>query len=546
MPGIAGIVTTRPQETCGSTLTRMVSSLQHQRSDESALYSLPEFGAHIGMTSHAGSSSACVPIQNEDGQLALFLTGEVFDDQEVLLQLRRQGHHWDVGGARHLIHLYEELGERFFARVNGCCAGFLIDRRRRQCFLFNDRYGVQRLFVHEEEDAFYFASEAKALLAVLPATRAIDPVGLGQFVLWNGTLDGRSLFRNIQVLPAASLCSFERGRLATRARYFRSEPQRRRASSAADFEAQLVERLPRIVKRYVNFPFPLGMSLTGGLDSRMVMASMEGGPGGLECYTFGSEHRDTYDVAVARRVAAACGQRHHVIALGPEFRAALPHYFERAVHISDGYLGLSGAAELYANSQARLLAPVRITGNYGGELLRGDGGRNAAILNERLLTPEFSRVLGDLKRDYMETLAASAIPSALFQQTSWLGYGRYRIEQSQLLPRTPFLDNDLVESGARRVTRPSRRTQRLHRGPRTAQTRAPRHSDGSRVSSRARKRLWSRSAALSRGGLQGRVLGQSRGTSHGRGIGLARSFVAARAVFSGAPQVLPSSDMASD
>ncbi len=155
--------------------------------------------------------------------------------------------------------------------------------------------------------------------------------------------------------------------------------------------------------------------------------------------------RDTYDVAVARRVAAACGQRHHVIALGPEFRAALPHYFERAVHISDGYLGLSGAAELYANSQARLLAPVRITGNYGGELLRGDGGRNAAILNERLLTPEFSRVLGDLKRDYMETLAASAIPSALFQQTSWLGYGRYRIEQSQLLPRTPFLDNDLVD-----------------------------------------------------------------------------------------------------
>ena len=82
-------------------------------------------------------------------------------------------------------------------------------------------------------------------------------------------------------------------------------------------------------------------------------------------------YRDTYDVLVSRRIAERCGQPHQVLVLGDEFVRASPDYLDKAVFISDGYMGLSGAAELYLNGQARKVAPVRVTGNYGGELLRG-------------------------------------------------------------------------------------------------------------------------------------------------------------------------------
>jgi asparagine synthase (glutamine-hydrolysing) len=103
----------------------------------------------------------------------------------------------------------------------------------------------------------------------------------------------------------------------------------------------------------------------------MIMACLDAAPGDVPCYTFGSMYRETLDVSIGRQVAAHCRQPHAVLELGRDFLRGFATTLDQAVLISDGYLGVSGAAELHVNRAARTIAPVRMTGNWGGELLRG-------------------------------------------------------------------------------------------------------------------------------------------------------------------------------
>ena len=112
------------------------------------------------------------------------------------------------------------------------------------------------------------------------------------------------------------------------------------------------------------------MSLTGGLDTRMIMAWQKRPAGSLPCYTFGGMLRDCQDVTVARRVARACQQPHEVIRVGEDFLSRFPYYAQQTVYLSEGGVDLSRAPDLYLNERARDIAPVRLTGNYGGEVLR--------------------------------------------------------------------------------------------------------------------------------------------------------------------------------
>ena len=132
------------------------------------------------------------------------------------------------------------------------------------------------------------------------------------------------------------------------------------------------------------------MSLTGGLDTRMIMAWQKPQPGSLPCYTFGGMVRDCQDVIVAREVARACEQPYQVIRAGEEFLSRFSHYAERAIYLTDGCVDVSRSPDLYLNVMAREIAPVRMTGNYGGECFAGCAHSSQSNL-PGLFAPEFLR-----------------------------------------------------------------------------------------------------------------------------------------------------------
>jgi asparagine synthase (glutamine-hydrolysing) len=156
-------------------------------------------------------------------------------------------------------------------------------------------------------------------------------------------------------------------------------------------------------------------------------------------------YRDSFDVQIGREVAKACKQPHHVLVVGEEFLNKLTFYLEKAVYISDGYIGFSGATELYLNSLARNIAPVRLTGNYGGELLRGVRAFKHEFPKGKFWNSDIWPYLNEAQSTFQNLETKDQVTFALFHQAPSQGYGRRAIEKSQVLLRTPFLDNELVK-----------------------------------------------------------------------------------------------------
>ena len=135
-----------------------------------------------------------MPVRNEDGQVTLFFSGEEFPDSGLKQTLRQRGHTFSDDDSSYLVHRYEDEAE-FPKGLNGRFHGLVADRHRGTVTLFNDRFGLQRLYYHESKDGCYFAAEAKAILKVRPELRAIDPRGLAEFITCGCVLENRTLFR---------------------------------------------------------------------------------------------------------------------------------------------------------------------------------------------------------------------------------------------------------------------------------------------------------------------------------------------------------------
>ncbi|MGO8927558.1 MAG: asparagine synthase-related protein [Limisphaerales bacterium] len=253
------------------------------------------------------------------------------------------------------------------------------------------------------------------------------------------------MFSDILLLPPGSAWTFSSEGKLTKHRYF--DPASWEAQpplSPAKHYERLKEAFPRILRRYLNGEQPVAMSLTGGLDGRMIMAWSPRGTGELPCYTFNGPFRECADVKIARKVASVCGQSHQMIPVGDQFYAEFPALAEKAVYISDGAMDVSGSVELYVNRLAREVAPIRMTGNYGSEILRGNVAFKPSPLAEAIYNPQFVDLGRRAAEIYTQESRTHPVSFIAFKQVPWHHRSRLSVEQSQLTLRTPYLDNELV------------------------------------------------------------------------------------------------------
>lgn len=449
MPGIVGLLTKMPCEWAVPRLLRMVESIRHESSYGTGTWVDESLGVYVGWAARKNSFSDGMPLCNERGDVVLAFSGEEYSEPGTARRLKERGHGLETEGPSYLVHLYEE-DPTFPAGLNGRFHGLLTDRTRGSAMLFNDRYGIHRIYYHESKEAFYFAAEAKAILAVRPELRTADPWGLGEFVACGCVLENRTLFQGIYVLPPAAAWGFHNGSLDAKRTYF--QPREWEEQTPLDPETyyrELRQVFSRNLPRYFNGRERIGVSLTGGLDTRMIMAWHKSPPGSLPCYSFGGMFRDCQDVLLARQVARACGQPHMVIPVGKEFLARFPRYAERTVYLTDGCANVRCSADLYANERAAEIAPVRMTGNYGSEILRRLVAFKPGQPTPGLFRSEFLSHVHGAQRTYAGLLGGHALSFIAFRQTPWHHYGLLALEQTQICLRSPFLDNDLVRTAFR-------------------------------------------------------------------------------------------------
>jgi asparagine synthase (glutamine-hydrolysing) len=434
-----------PRQQAEPQLLRMVEALHQEPCYVSGTWVDESMGVYVGWVVRKDSFSDGVPLPNERGDSLLVFSGEEYPEPGTARRLKERGHELSADGPSYLVHLYEE-DPRFPESLNGRFHGLLTDRTRGIATLFNDRFGLHRIYYHESRSAFYFAAEAKAILAVRPELRAADPRSLGEFVSCGCVLENRTLFKDIYLLPPASAWTFQSASLQQKGTYFQPEQWERQAPlGPEDYYQELRATFSRNLPRYFNGRERIGMSLTGGLDTRMIMAWHNSPPGSLPCYSFASMFHECQDVLLARKVAKACDQPFEVIPVGNEFLSRFPYYAERTVYLTDGCAYVNRSSDLYVNERAAQIAPVRMTGNYGGEILRQLRAFKPIEPVAGLFRPVLSHV-HEAQRTYAGLVSGHALSFIAFRQTPWHHYGLLALEQTQLSLRSPYLDNDLVRT----------------------------------------------------------------------------------------------------
>jgi asparagine synthase (glutamine-hydrolysing) len=437
VPSIAGLITKRPRRWAEAQLLRMVSAMRHEPFYRIGTWIDESLGVYAGWTVIEDSFSDDMPLRDRKRDLTLIFSGEEYGGRNVKVEPHESP-------AMSVLRVAAN-DAAFPSGLDGLFHGLLADSDNGHVTLFNDRYGMHRLCYHESDAAFYFAGEAKAILAARPDLRVPSPQGIGEFLACSCVLENRTIFKDIDVMPGASRWTFRNGALSQKQSYF--DPKEWEEQAPQDHESyyqELRESLLKSLPRYFDGPQRTGLALTGGIDTRVILAQFRPTPGSLPTYTFGGMFRDCRDVQLARKVAEACGQTHQVITAGNEFLSNFSRYAERTVYLTEGGVDVYRASDLYVSEKARQIAPQKVVGTYGSEILR-----HAVMFKPMLPKNELFHgdIISEVRRAY-GTYAAirrvHPVTFAVFRQSPWYHHGVLALEQSQLTVRSPYLSNEFI------------------------------------------------------------------------------------------------------
>ena len=437
MCGIAGIVAPdRLHEDERARLTFMRDVLTHRGPDEAGLYCDEQAGLAHRRLSIVDLAQGQQPLANEDATVHVVFNGEIYNHAELRPGLEAAGHHYRTRcDTETIVHAYEQWGDACVERFRGMFAFAIWDARRRRLLLARDRMGIKPLYWTLASGRLLFGSEIKSILeSGLVRAEANDraiPELLGARYL-SGT---ETLFRGIHRLLPGHLLTLERGVAATRQWWDipvgRAKQDARRLGDA-DAVDEFRCRLEDAVRSRLMSDVPLGMFLSGGLDSSAIavlMSRMIDRP--LETFSVAFRQRAFSELEYARQVVTAIRANPHEIVIDEsDFFGALP----RLVWHEDEPIAHPSSVPLYFVSKlARDFVTVVLTGEGSDELLAGYGRYPRALFNWR--AGRFWAIAPDPIRHFVEETLVPRLPSRL---------GRYARRSFLGMPRTPeamFFDN---------------------------------------------------------------------------------------------------------
>ncbi len=444
MPGITGIIRRERYHGIERDLQLMTEAMRHESFYAGGQYINRDVGLYMGWAAHPNTLGARMPFVSQDKQTVLIISGEHFQTHHGSNSTDHEDN--TVQNGEHFLRLYRESEEQFLRSLNGWFSGVAVDLAKGKVTLFNDRYGMGRIYWHQDDEEFIFGSEAKSLLRVRNKLRAIELESLAEFVNFNCVLGNKTLFKGISLLPGASSWSFSRSAVPQKQKYFEfAEWEHQPTLPARDFYAQFKDTVSAVFPCYATGPDSVGMSLSAGLDTRLILSSVLDKGYNLPSYTFGGLWGETYDIRTARKLAQICHQPHEVIRIDEQFLRDFGSYAQKSIYISDGTHDALGAHDVYFNQMAHRIAPIRLTGKFGSEVVRNRRLIASWKFAPHMVRPEFARYLDGALPFSQISDAAHPLTRVVSQEIAWGEYGRVSVEQAGTILRTPYMDNDLVK-----------------------------------------------------------------------------------------------------
>lgn len=476
MPGIVGLVTTSYRDLAAD-LAEMAERMKHRPWYREDRHVDPAGGIALSRITLGFVNKAKQPVVNEDHSLLGMMEGEIYDYAERRRELgafcRTESH------AELLLRGYESKGQAYFRELHGTFVAAIWDARARRLIVVNDRFGMKPLYYAKLPGRLLFASEIKALLADAEISRKSDPRGIAEYFAFGQLLGETTLFEAIRHLPAAGWLTYDvaEDKLSVES-YWRLNA-RSVSISTSDHLDRIDAAFKKAVDRRVENTQHLGLSLSGGLDSRSILGVLEPGTP-ITTVSMGVD--GSMDHACAQRMASLFGCRHRSYYLTTEFLTDFEKHLRWLVHITDGHYQSQCVTVPTLPLYRELGIEVLLRG-HAGELLHMNKAYSysldqhaLSIRNENVLEgwlyqhlrafvstdgagSLFGKTFPDMECVSRQSLHDCLRESAYLEPTVhrvWHLFLTQRLRRETALSmvefgslvetRLPFLDNDLVEA----------------------------------------------------------------------------------------------------
>jgi len=330
MCGITGYVNANGDAVDRSTLDAMNRAIIHRGPDEDGFYVSKNVGLAMRRLSIIDLRTGDQPVTSEDKTVIAMVNGELYNFREVRADLEKRGHKFVTQTDVEIVpHLYQEYGRECVQKMRGMFAFAIWESGKSELFIARDRFGVKPLYyVHDENGDLYFASEIKAILAAGALKPEVNFDALSDYLANHGTSDDSTLFKDVKRLPPGHTLIWKDGRIEIE-RYWdlNFEPKLNGYErNTDDWGREWYELFRESVEMRLMADVPLGMFLSGGIDSSAiaaVMAQIVDDP--IKTFSVAFEESEANELTYARLVADQFKTDHHVITLTPEeFFSELP------------------------------------------------------------------------------------------------------------------------------------------------------------------------------------------------------------------------------
>jgi asparagine synthase (glutamine-hydrolysing) len=364
-------------------LKTMRDVITHRGPDDEGIYIDENVGLGHRRLSIVDVASGHQPMTNEDGSLYITYNGEVYNHADYREELESRGHvyrtHCDT---ETILHLYEDYGNACVEHLRGMFAFAIWDRNKRELFIARDRVGIKPLYyVHTTDGSLYFASEIKALLEAHAVKAELNFAAFSDYLANHATSGEETLFAGVKRLMPGHTLTWRDGEIKIRkywdVSFAKVAPN---GHSDKDYIAEWSELFRKSVELRLMADVPLGMFLSGGIDSSAiaaVMSTLVDEP--IKTFSVAFKEREANELEYARLAARAYKTDHHEVVISPEeFFAALP---DLIWHEDEPLAHPSSVALFFVSRLAAQHVKVVLTGEGSDELMAGYARYRKTILN---------------------------------------------------------------------------------------------------------------------------------------------------------------------
>jgi asparagine synthase (glutamine-hydrolysing) len=383
--GICGIAALHPDAGIDDVrLGRMREALQHRGPDDAGTHLGRGVGLAMRRLAIIDLEAGRQPMYDESGSVAVVQNGEIYNFAALRQELVDRGHKLETHSDTEVIpHLYEDEGPLFLRRLRGMFAIALWDEKRRRLLLARDRYGIKPLLYSERDGVINFSSELTSLLESGAVDRTVDPDSLAAYLRFNWIPGEETIFAGVRSLPPGHLLIAEDGetRIEQYAEPAAGAPAESYAGRAEEASTELLRRLRESVTAHLVADVPVGVLLSGGVDSAMLAALASEQVSHVKTFSIGFEDPRFNELPRARLVAERYGTDHHELVVDPDVTALMP----RLIEAFDQPLGDSSTVPSFLVSElAAAHVKVALAGEGGDEMFAGYNSYAADRIGRRI------------------------------------------------------------------------------------------------------------------------------------------------------------------